>query len=113
MEMNEIPIDFTLPVGWGAERPLPIERGMAMFNMTTNTPDGPFFATLNQPQRSADLGPCVELVSGTFCHDVTDDPTLLADIAILQRSLSFMAARDFLDEDRLNTLLNQLTGDTQ
>jgi len=113
MEMREIPIEFTLPVGWGAERPIWIDRWVAMFNMTTNTPEGPFFATLNQPQRSADLGPCFDLVSGTFCHDATDDPTLLADIELLKQSLSFRAAGDRLNDAQFDEMLEQLTGATE
>lgn len=88
-EGSELALDVSFFCSQGAERPLPIAGKLAMFNMTTNTAKGPFFATLNQPQRSADLGPCVSLVSGTFCHDATDDPALLTDIATLQRSLSF------------------------
>lgn len=113
MELREIPIDFTLPVGWGAERPIPIERRVAMFNMTTNTPDGPFFATLNQPQRSAELGPCFELVSGTFCHDATDDLDLLADLETLKQSLSFRAAGNWLNDAQFDDLLEKLTGATE
>ena len=110
MEMNEIPIDFTLPVGWGAERPIPNARRVAMFNMTKNTPDGPIYATLNLPQRSADLGPCFELVSGTFCHDTTDDAELLTDMETLRRSLSFRAVGNRLNDERFEDILEKLTG---
>ncbi|AKS47027.1 Ca-activated chloride channel family protein [Octadecabacter temperatus] len=113
MTMSDVPVDFYLPEGWGAERPIEIERDMPMFNMTTNTSSGPFFVTLNQPQRMADLGPCTELVTGMFCHDTTDDPALLADIALIQSSLSFKPVGIWLNEERLDTLLNQLTGDAQ
>jgi Ca-activated chloride channel family protein len=113
MTMSDVPVDFYLPEGWGAERPIEIERDVPMFNMTTNTANGPFFVTMNQPQRMADLGPCTELVTGTFCHDATDDPALLADIALIQRSLSFKPAGIWLDDERLNNLLDQLTGDDQ
>ncbi|MEP1766029.1 MAG: VWA domain-containing protein [Sulfitobacter sp.] len=113
MAMSDVPVDFHLPQGWGAERPIKIENGQPMFNMTINTTSGPFFVTLNQPQRMADLGPCTELITGTFCHDATDDPALLAGIARIQRSLSFKPVGMWLNEDRFNTLLNQLTGDDQ
>lgn len=113
MHLEQMPITFTLPVGWGAERPIYTPQFDPMFNMTVNTADGPFFATLNQPQRMASLGPCTQLVTGTFCHDATDDPDLLADIAVIQRSLSFKPAGLWLNEERFDTLLNQLTGAAQ
>lgn len=110
MTIRDIPLDFTLPLGWGAERPIADRDRTPVFNMSTNTPDGPFFATLNQPQRSAALGPCVEIVNGTFCHDATDDPALLADIETLKRSLSFRATGVLLNKERYNDLLTKLTG---
>ncbi|MEB8387541.1 VWA domain-containing protein [Rhodobacteraceae bacterium KMM 6894] len=113
MKMADIPISFDLPEGWGAERPLRMPAGEATFNMATLTPDGPFYATLNQPQRMASLGPCTELMTGTFCHDATDNPALLADIAVIQRSLSFKPVGMWLDDDRFDTLLSQLTGETK
>jgi Ca-activated chloride channel family protein len=82
--------------------------------MTTNTPDGPFFVTLNQRQRDASLGPCTELVTGTFCHDTTDDPALLADIVVIQRSLSFVEADwQSMNETEINTAIDALTGAAQ
>ena len=110
MELFDIPIEFTLPVDWGAERPIPINGGGAMFNMTINTPEGPFFAALNQPQRSADLGPCFELVSGTFCHDATDDPDILADMEMLKQSLSFKAVGIPLNDAKFDDLLEKFIG---
>lgn len=113
MEMRSVPIYFTLPVGWGAERPFQQLSGHAQFNMTTNTNDGPFFATLNLPQRMADLGPCVQLVTGTFCHDATDDSKLLTDIGIIKRSLSFQPVGQTLNAEKAETLIRKLTGTAQ
>jgi Ca-activated chloride channel family protein len=110
MQWWELPIYFTLPDGWGAEKPFAQRDGNAQFTMTTNTVDGPFFTTLNFPQRAADLGPCTQLISGTFCHDATDDPDLLANIAILQRSLSFKPTGQIMTTKEVDTLILQLTG---
>ena len=110
MKLRILPIAFTLPVGWGAEEPFAQFTGAIQFNMTTNTADGPFYATLNQPQRMADLGPCFDLMQGTFCHDTTDDPKLLADIEILKRTLSFQVAGRTLIGDDFDDLLQELTG---
>ncbi len=112
MTMDDVPIDFTLPPGWGAERPR--RQGMRdatpVFNMTTNTPDGPFFVTLNQRMRMAALGPCEELLSGTFCHDHTDNAALLADVAVIRRSLSFRAVGPALIGDEFENMIAKLTG---
>ncbi|MDT0683068.1 VWA domain-containing protein [Roseicyclus sp. F158] len=113
MTMADVPIDFTLPVGWGAERPLPVERGIATFNMVTMTDDGPFYATLNQPQRSTDLGPCEELMAGTFCWDTTSDPDLMADIDMLRTALSFKAAGRMLIGSEVDEMIQKLTGDAE
>lgn len=113
MTMSDIPIDFTLPIGWGSERPIFGATRDVTFSMTTNTANGPFFATLNQPQRSAGLGPCFEIINGTFCHDATEDPALLADIAMLKRSLSFKASGMWLNKKRFDDLLTKLTGAAQ
>lgn len=92
MEMVDVPITFTLPEGWGAERPLEARSGKTSFNMVRLTPDGPFWATLNLRQRMAELGPCREVLQGTFCHDATDDPDLLAEVETIARSLSYKPA---------------------
>jgi Ca-activated chloride channel family protein len=106
-------MSFDLPIGWGAELPLHTPSSESALNMVTMTPDGPFYATLNQRKRMAAVGPCTELVSGTFCHDATNDPALLADIAVIQRSLSFKPVGMWLNAERFDTLLNQLTGETE
>lgn len=113
MAMRDVPVDFTLPVGWGAERPLGSFNRQPIFNMSKNTASGPFFATMNERHRMADLGPCFDLVSGTFCHDKTDDAALLADIATIKQSLSFQPARRALIGDEYDTILRQLTGNDQ
>jgi Ca-activated chloride channel family protein len=113
MREPQLSVEFTLPEGWGAERPFRTRQWEIIFNMATITPDGAFWATLNQPQRSADLGPCYSVIDGNFCHDMTDDPEILADIAIIRRSLSLKSVGAPLDQDSLDTLLNRLTGDSQ
>lgn len=88
MQAKDIPINFTLPVGWGAEMPLKAGAEYVMFNMVKMTPQGPFWVTLNQPQRMAELGPCREIVWGTLCHDNTTDSSLLKAFEVIAESLS-------------------------
>lgn len=106
-------VDFTLPVGWGAEAPIRSRSGEIMFNMATMTPDGPLWATLNQPQRSADLGPCYDVLYGRFCHDHTDDTQRLAEIDVIRNSLSSKTVGEPRSEAGMSELLNQLTGDSE
>jgi hypothetical protein len=111
MQMRDIPVTFTLPIGFGAERAY-VSRvsDEVTFNMAKMTPSGPFWVTLNQPRRAADLGPCQQIMYGTLCHDATDDATLLADVALIKRSLSFKTVDTFFTDSAFETLRNQLIG---
>ena len=87
--MPDAYVTFSLPTGWGSERPILGDGRTVMFNMATLDPDGTaFYVTLNQPQRAASLGPCREILHGTLCHDATDGPARLAEVDMIARSLS-------------------------
>ncbi len=109
----QLEVDFTLPAGWGAEAPIHSRSGEIIFNMVAMTPDGPLWATLNQPQRSADLGPCYDVLYGRFCHDHTDDTQRLAEISVIRNSLSSKIVGKPRREAEMSELLNQLTGDSE
>lgn len=103
-------VNFTLPEGWGAEKPLRLRSGETAFDMATMTAGGAFYARLNHPDRSANVGPCYNVMAGELCHANTDDPKLLADIETIRRGLSVQSVGEPLDKDSLNILLNKLTG---
>lgn len=88
MQVKDIPLLFTLPKGWGAEMPLKLDAETIMFNMVKITTGGPFYVTLNQPQRMAELGPCLAIALGSLCHDYSYDETLLKEFQIIAESLT-------------------------
>ncbi|WP_458793042.1 vWA domain-containing protein [Yoonia sp. MH D7] len=103
-------VSFTLPEGWGAQKALRSRNWGIAFDMATLTPDGVFYATLNDPNRSGNVGPCYDVIAGELCHATTKDPKLLADIDTIRRGLSVKSVGEPLDQDDIDTLLNELTG---
>jgi Ca-activated chloride channel family protein len=103
-------VNFTLPIGWGAQKAQRSRNGEIAFDMATMTPDGAFYATLNDPNRSANVGPCYDVIAGALCHAATKDPKLIADIDIIRRGLSVQAIGEPLDQKAIDALLNKLTG---
>lgn len=103
--------DFNLPEGWGATRGQWLRDSAPMIRMATQTADGPIMAALNQPYGFEDAGgTCTTLISGVFCHDATDDPQILADIATLRQSFSFLNTGNILLSKDYDSLFENLTG---
>ncbi|MGR3491989.1 MAG: vWA domain-containing protein [Shimia sp.] len=115
MADRDLGIDFTLPVGWGAERPY-LNGSDVVMTFATADPGadgGVLYATLNLPQRMASLGPCRDVLRGTFCHDTTTDPARLADVEALAAGLSYVPAGDVLEPGDTDALLQRLMGASQ
>lgn len=113
MTEPQLQFDFTLPDGWGSERPAWLRDSGPMLRMSANTLNGPVFASLNRPYGIADGGTCVDLISGQFCHSATNDPALLADIDTIKRALSFLNAGRALSGDDYDAMILKLTGAAQ
>lgn len=103
----QVPYDFTLPEGWGAERLTELRGRGLRGKMSTSTPNGPFHVTLNQPY-GFDM--CIDVLAGQLCHNPTDDPALLADIDTLRQTFSFQTTGQRIPADDLKHIIQQLTG---
>lgn len=110
MTERQVSYDFTLPQGWGAERLTPRRDNGPVVKMSTNTPKGPFHATLNQPYG---FDTCLEVLAGQLCHDATNDPALQADIDSLKRTFSFQTTGQRIPAADLRNIILKLTGDAK
>lgn len=110
MTERQVPYDFTLPEGWGAERLIARRDGGPRVNMSTHTPNGPFYATLNQPYG---FDTCIDVLAGRLCHDATNDRALMADIAALRQTFSFQPTGQRIPAGDLKNIIRKLTGDAK
>ncbi|MGR3486027.1 MAG: vWA domain-containing protein [Paracoccaceae bacterium] len=112
MRFDDLDLTFDLPVGWGATRPYADGDAIVVTFATLDpaAPEGALYATLNMRQRMASLGPCREVLRGTFCHDATNDPGRLTQVDALAASLSYLSAGPELDAAGIDAILQRLTG---